>query len=86
MGAVTGCDQVYSCLWSHAGWTPGHIHYVLQPAWDADRERFDEPGPTAQSAMFRLGRHPSQAERADAADRVRAWLADRGDALASSNR
>ena len=29
-------DQVYVCLWSHAGWTPGHIHFVLQPARNED--------------------------------------------------
>ena len=24
-------EQVYTCLWSHAGGTPVHIHYVVQP-------------------------------------------------------
>jgi diadenosine tetraphosphate (Ap4A) HIT family hydrolase len=45
-------DQVYVCLWSHADWQPVHIHFVLQPAWNAQRERYDHPGPTLQHAMF----------------------------------
>jgi len=56
---VTGCDQVYCCLWSHAGWEPVHIHFVLQPAWNADREQFDGPGPTTQAAMFRRAEFPT---------------------------
>jgi diadenosine tetraphosphate (Ap4A) HIT family hydrolase len=24
-------EQVYNCLWSHAGGVPVHIHYVVQP-------------------------------------------------------
>src|SRR5438270_12275711 len=24
-------EQVYNCLWSHAGGRPVHIHYVIQP-------------------------------------------------------
>ena len=50
--ALTGADQVYACLWSHADWTPGHIHFVLQPAWNALRSRYPGPGPALQMAMF----------------------------------
>jgi len=50
--ALTGADQVYACLWSHAEWTPGHIHFVLQPAWNALRSRYPGPGPALQMAMF----------------------------------
>src|SRR5262245_18537277 len=50
--ALSDADQVYACLWSHADWTPGHIHYVLQPAWDALRSRYPGPGPALQMAMF----------------------------------
>jgi diadenosine tetraphosphate (Ap4A) HIT family hydrolase len=71
---VTGCDQVYCCLWSHAGWQPVHIHFVLQPAWNADREHFDGPGPTTQAAMFQRAEFPNEAEVAAAAARVREWL------------
>jgi diadenosine tetraphosphate (Ap4A) HIT family hydrolase len=34
-GALVEADQVYNCLWSHAGGTPGHIHYVVQPVTKA---------------------------------------------------
>jgi len=71
---VTGCDQVYCCLWSHAGWEPVHIHFVLQPAWNADREQFDGPGPTTQAAMFRRAEFPDESAVAEAAGRVREWL------------
>jgi diadenosine tetraphosphate (Ap4A) HIT family hydrolase len=50
--ALTDSDQVYACLWSHADWTPGHIHFVLQPAWNALRSRYPGPGPALQMAMF----------------------------------
>jgi diadenosine tetraphosphate (Ap4A) HIT family hydrolase len=50
--ALTDADQVYACLWSHAEWTPGHIHFVLQPAWNALRSRYPGPGPALQMAMF----------------------------------
>jgi diadenosine tetraphosphate (Ap4A) HIT family hydrolase len=46
--ALTDSDQVYACLWSHADWTPGHIHFVLQPAWNALRSRYPGPGPALQ--------------------------------------
>jgi diadenosine tetraphosphate (Ap4A) HIT family hydrolase len=50
--SLTDADQVYACLWSHADWTPGHIHFVLQPAWNALRSRYPGPGPALQMAMF----------------------------------
>jgi hypothetical protein len=49
---LTDADQVYACLWSHADWRPGHIHFVLQPAWNALRSRYAGPGPVLQMAMF----------------------------------
>lgn len=49
---LTGADQVYACLWSHAEWRPVHIHFVLQPAWDTLRSRYPGPGPVLQMAMF----------------------------------
>jgi len=45
-------DQVYVCLWSHAGWKPGHIHFVLQPAWNHQRQDHQRPGPSLQVDMF----------------------------------
>ena len=45
-------DQVYSCLWSHAGWEPGHIHFVLQPVSNDDQAQYPHPGPFMQAKMF----------------------------------
>ena len=45
-------DQVYVCLWSHAGWHPVHIHFVIQPAWNSQKEMYGHPGPTLQHEMF----------------------------------
>ena len=50
--ALTGCDQVYACSWSHSNWRPVHVHFVIQPAWNADSARFERPGPFAQAAQF----------------------------------
>jgi diadenosine tetraphosphate (Ap4A) HIT family hydrolase len=57
--ALTQADQVYVCLWSHAGWTPGHIHFVVQPAWNRWRAVYARPGPGVQSAMFQAGNAPA---------------------------
>src|SRR5207302_4064911 len=43
-------DQVYTCLWSHAGGAPVHIHYVVQPATRELMARYDEYGPHLQVA------------------------------------
>jgi diadenosine tetraphosphate (Ap4A) HIT family hydrolase len=45
-------DQVYVCLWSHAGWTPGHLHFVIQPSWNHYQRRHGRPGPFLQVNMF----------------------------------
>lgn len=71
---LTRCDQVYSCLWSHAGWTPGHIHFVLQPAWDKQREKHERPGPFAQVDMFSANEQPNPQEVEEFARRARALL------------
>ncbi|WP_207946946.1 hypothetical protein [Actinomadura sp. 7K507] len=55
-------EQVYVCLWSHAGGVPGHLHFVVQPAMKADMDRFDAFGPALQMAMFRDGALPDEAE------------------------
>jgi diadenosine tetraphosphate (Ap4A) HIT family hydrolase len=60
--AVTHAEQVYVCSWSHSGWQPVHIHFVVQPAWNSWREAFDRPGPFVQAAMFRAGNAPPLAE------------------------
>ena len=52
---LAAADQVYVCLWSHTGWEAVHIHFVLQPAWNALRERYPGPGPLLQVSMFAAG-------------------------------
>jgi diadenosine tetraphosphate (Ap4A) HIT family hydrolase len=50
---LTESDQIYTCLWSHADWRPGHIHFVLQPVWNSLQSRYPGPGPVLQMAMFK---------------------------------
>lgn len=50
---LTEADQIYTCLWSHADWRPGHIHFVLQPVWNGLQSRYPAPGPALQMAMFK---------------------------------
>lgn len=53
------CEQVYVCLWSHAGRVPGHIHFVVQPARTSDIDRHGGVyGPALQMAMFAEGAEP----------------------------
>ena len=52
-------QQVYVCLWSHAGGEPGHIHWVVQPAWASTDEK--SRGPHLQAAMFDRGESPDPA-------------------------
>jgi diadenosine tetraphosphate (Ap4A) HIT family hydrolase len=69
-------EQVYVCLWSHAGGVPGHIHWVVQPVEaSADPAR---RGPHLQAAMFDRDVYPDPAEVEAAALRVRAVLARSG--------
>jgi diadenosine tetraphosphate (Ap4A) HIT family hydrolase len=60
--ALTEADQVYVCLWSHAGWHPAHIHFVVQAAWNRWQDVYDRPGPLVQAAMFQTGTTPPVAE------------------------
>jgi len=46
-------DQVYVCLWSHMGWKPGHIHFILQPSWNHLQNQYSRPGPTLQAEMIK---------------------------------
>ncbi|MFC8197459.1 HIT family protein [Streptomyces sp. NPDC057298] len=70
--AVTCPEQVYVCLWSHAGAVPGHIHFVVQPALTADLERYGAYGPALQTAMFAGGAVPDVAAVAGMCERLRA--------------
>lgn len=71
---LLGPDQVYVCLWSHARWRPGHIHFVLQPAWNRQGEEFAHPGPALQMALFEADVPPDPAEVEAFAERARARL------------
>ena len=73
---LTGADQVYACLWSHAGWKPGHIHFVVQPAWNHWQDSFSGPGPSVQSAMFFSGATLDVAAAERFADKARAKLSE----------
>ena len=53
-------DQVYVCLWSHAGGTPGHIHFVVQPVSQQLVAETDMHGPALQMEMFRVGETPDE--------------------------
>ena len=52
INAILKPDQIYVCLWSHAGWKPGHIHFVVQPSWDDLRSQHRRPGPFLQVDLF----------------------------------
>jgi diadenosine tetraphosphate (Ap4A) HIT family hydrolase len=65
-------EQVYTCLWSHAGGTPVHIHYIVQPATRELIDTFSDYGPHLQVAMFDAAVDPPQAEVEAFADRARA--------------
>lgn len=60
--AILKPDQVYICLWSHAGWQPGHLHFVLQPSWNRLQQRYHRPGPSMQVDMARAEMYPPQKE------------------------
>lgn len=66
---LTGCHQVYSCLWSHGA---VHLHFVLQPVWP---EAGRPVGPTLQAAMFEASELPSPPAVEEFCDRARAALA-----------
>lgn len=64
-------EQVYVCLWSHAGGRPGHIHYVVQPITRELMGRHGAHGPKLQAAMF-AGDQPPPVDAVEVfADRAR---------------
>jgi diadenosine tetraphosphate (Ap4A) HIT family hydrolase len=74
---VVAPEQVYVCLWSHAGAKPVHIHYVVQPATAALMAEYGVYGPQLQLAMFDRGDPPPADEVAAFADRARSAFARR---------
>ncbi len=73
--AVLNPEQVYVCLWSHAGAVPGHLHFVVQPVLKDDLARYDAYGPVLQMAMFDSGVVPDEAAVRAVCVRLRAALA-----------
>ena len=48
-GRLVAADQVYNCLWSHAGGSPVHIHFVVQPVTKAQMANLGLHGPQLQA-------------------------------------
>jgi diadenosine tetraphosphate (Ap4A) HIT family hydrolase len=71
---LCGADQTYVCSWSHAGWRPVHIHFVVQPAWNSDRARYPAPGPTLQTAMFDRKEQPPPDQVVAFCDKARSYF------------
>ena len=55
---LVDAEQVYNCLWSHAGGKPVHIHYVVQPVTKTQMAAFGVYGPKLQVEMFSAGELP----------------------------
>ena len=64
-------EQVYNCLWSHAGGAPVHIHYVIQPITTDQLTHFGTHGPTLQVAMFAAADAPDPDDVERVADSAR---------------
>lgn len=69
-------EQVYTCLWSHAGRVPGHIHFVIQPVDAVLMARYDAHGPVLQVRMFEENEAMDPTAMAGAADLIRGHLGD----------
>jgi diadenosine tetraphosphate (Ap4A) HIT family hydrolase len=68
-------DQVYVCLWSHAGWVAGHLHFVVQPSWNRCPGEHERPGPFLQVDMFEANVQPPREEVEAFAARARESIA-----------
>ena len=71
-GQLVAAEQVYNCLWSHAGGVPVHSHYVVQPVTADLMDRHGSDGPVLQVAMFAEGDVPPDDRIQDVASRARA--------------
>jgi diadenosine tetraphosphate (Ap4A) HIT family hydrolase len=67
---LTTPDQIYVCLWSHAGAVPGHIHFVVQPVTRAQREQH-AGGLHVQKSMFDAAITPRRDDVERFAERAR---------------
>jgi diadenosine tetraphosphate (Ap4A) HIT family hydrolase len=68
-------EQIYIDLWSHAGGTPVHIHWVVQPVTRTLMDEHGAYGPELQMAMFDRGEEPPRNEVEAFAAAVRERLA-----------
>ncbi len=75
--SITSAEQVYNCLWSHAGGEPVHIHYVVQPVAAALMADYGVYGPELQMAMFIAGALPDVAEVERFCDAARSQFSER---------
>lgn len=75
---LVGAEQVYVCLWSHAGAVPGHIHWVVQPATAEQVRTYGTYGPKLQMAMFEADVPPDPVEVEQIAHRARDLFAEAG--------
>lgn len=71
---VMAPEQVYVCLWSHAGGVPGHLHFVVQPVGEGELTRFNAFGPALQVAMGAAGCFPEAPAVERVCDRLRETL------------
>jgi len=69
--AILKPDQVYICLWSHSGWEPVHLHFVLQPSWNDFQRDHKDPGPYLQVDMLNARVYPAREEVEAFAERAR---------------
>jgi diadenosine tetraphosphate (Ap4A) HIT family hydrolase len=70
-------EQVYVCLWSHAGGEPARVHYVVQPVTREQIARHGAHGPWLQATMFTSDVPPSATAREKFAGRARAAFGER---------
>jgi len=69
--AILKPDQVYVCLWSHADWKPGHLHFVLQPSWNRLQGADRYPGAFLQVELFEANVPPPREEVEAFAEKAR---------------
>ena len=67
-------EQVYVCLWSHAGRERGHVHFVVQPATAEAIDSHGGYGPALQTAMFARGELPEASAVESFCDQARELL------------
>jgi len=68
-------EQVYVGLWSHAGRTRVHVHFVVQPATTEAIDAVGAYGPTLVAGMFDRAEPPDPAAVEGLCDRARVAFA-----------